>query len=70
MPYQGADYNGIFAGLNSGTYDCIASTGATITPQRQRIAISAHLMSSPAISLVVDPTAIRTCMASPISKAW
>jgi ABC-type amino acid transport substrate-binding protein len=37
MPYQGADFNGIFAGLDPGTYDCIASD-TTITPGRQRIA--------------------------------
>src|SRR5580692_8854964 len=37
VPYQGADFNGIFAGLESGSYDCIAS-GATITPERLRVA--------------------------------
>jgi len=33
VPYQGADFNGIFAGLDAGTYDCIASGGKNITPQ-------------------------------------
>jgi polar amino acid transport system substrate-binding protein len=53
VPYQGADFNGIFAGLDSGTYDCIAS-GATITPQRQRIAdfCAPYVVSGQ--SLVVD----------------
>jgi len=37
VPYRGADFNGIFAGLDTATYDCIAS-GTTITPGRQRIA--------------------------------
>ncbi len=37
VPYAGADFNGIFAGLSNGTYDCVAS-GTTITPARERIA--------------------------------
>jgi polar amino acid transport system substrate-binding protein len=37
VPYEGADFNGIFAGLDAGSYDCIAS-GTTITPARQKIA--------------------------------
>jgi polar amino acid transport system substrate-binding protein len=37
VPYAGGDFNGIFAGLASGAYDCIAS-GATITPDRERMA--------------------------------
>jgi polar amino acid transport system substrate-binding protein len=55
VPYKGADFNGIFAGLDSGTYDCIAS-GATITPQRQRIAdfCAPYVVSGQ--SLVVDPS--------------
>ena len=53
--YQGADFNGIFAGLDSGAYDCIAS-GTTITPQRQRIAdfCAPYVVSGQ--SLVVDPS--------------
>src|SRR5271156_933693 len=35
VPYRGADFNGIFAGLESGAYDCIAS-GTTITAGRQK----------------------------------
>lgn len=55
VPYKGADFNGIFAGLDSGAYDCIAS-GATITPQRQRIAdfCAPYVVSGQ--SLVVDPS--------------
>ena len=37
VPYDGADFNGIFAGLTKGTWDCVAS-GATITPERERLA--------------------------------
>jgi ABC-type amino acid transport substrate-binding protein len=32
-----ADFNGIFAGLDDGSYDCIAS-GTTITPGRRKLA--------------------------------
>jgi polar amino acid transport system substrate-binding protein len=51
--YQGADFNGIFAGLESGAYDCVAS-GTTITPERQKVA---HFCAPYAVSgqsLVVD----------------
>ena len=37
VPYAGGDFNGIFAGLANGAFDCIAS-GATITPERERMA--------------------------------
>jgi ABC-type amino acid transport substrate-binding protein len=52
--YTGADFNGIFAGLDDRRYDCIAS-GATITPDRERIAdfCAPYLVSGQ--SLVVDP---------------
>ncbi len=36
-PYAGADFNDIFGGLASGIYDCVAS-GATITPEREKLA--------------------------------
>jgi len=36
-PYTGADFNGIFGGLATGTWDCVAS-GATITPEREQMA--------------------------------
>jgi polar amino acid transport system substrate-binding protein len=53
--YQGADFNGIFAGLDSGAYDCIAS-GTTITPERERVAdfCAPYVVSGQ--SLVVDPS--------------
>jgi ABC-type amino acid transport substrate-binding protein len=37
VPYEGADFNGIFAGLDGGRYDCVAS-GTTVTPGRRKIA--------------------------------
>jgi polar amino acid transport system substrate-binding protein len=53
VPYKGADFNRIFAGLDAGAYDCIAS-GTTITPGRQSIAdfCSPYVVSGQ--SLVVD----------------
>jgi polar amino acid transport system substrate-binding protein len=55
VPYTGADFNGIFAGLDRGVYDCIAS-GTTITPGRQKIVdfCAPYLVSGQ--SLVVDPS--------------
>jgi polar amino acid transport system substrate-binding protein len=52
--YTGANYNGIFAGLDDGRYDCVAS-GTTITPDRERIAdfCAPYVVSGQ--SLVVDP---------------
>jgi len=52
--YEGADYDGIFAGLDDGRYDCIAS-GTTITPDRERLAdfCAPYVVSGQ--SLVVDP---------------
>jgi polar amino acid transport system substrate-binding protein len=35
--YTGGDFNGIFAGLGEGSWDCVAS-GTTITPERQAVA--------------------------------
>jgi polar amino acid transport system substrate-binding protein len=35
--YSGGDFNGIFKGLADGAWDCVAS-GATITPERERMA--------------------------------
>jgi polar amino acid transport system substrate-binding protein len=53
--YTGADFNGIFAGLDDGTYDCIAS-GTTITPDRERIADFCAPYAASGQSLVVDPS--------------
>lgn len=52
-PYEGSDFNGIFAGLNTGLYDCIAS-GATVTPERERIADFCDPYVISGQSLVVD----------------
>lgn len=53
VPYTSADFNRIFAGLDSGAYDCVAS-GTTITPARQKIAdfCAPYVVSGQ--SLVVD----------------
>ena len=53
MRYDGSDFNGIFAGLNSGAYDCVAS-GATITPERRRLADFCDPYVVSGQSLVVD----------------
>jgi polar amino acid transport system substrate-binding protein len=51
--YEGADFNDIFAGLDSGAYDCVAS-GTTITPERQKIADFCAPYAVSGQSLVVD----------------
>jgi ABC-type amino acid transport substrate-binding protein len=53
VPYECADFNGIFAGLNDGSYDCIAS-GTTITPGRRKIADFCAPYAVSGQSLVVD----------------
>jgi polar amino acid transport system substrate-binding protein len=53
--YEGADFNGIFAGLDAGRYDCIAS-GTTITPEREKIADFCPPYAVSGQSLVVDAT--------------
>ena len=55
VPFAGADFNGIFAGLDNGEYDCIAS-GTTITPARERIADFCPPYAVSGQSLVVDPS--------------
>ena len=45
VPYKGTDFNGIFAGLDDGSYDCVAS-GTTITPGRRSSPTSVHPMRS------------------------
>jgi len=51
--YDGADFNGIFAGLDSGAYDCVAS-GTTITPAREKVADFCAPYAVSGQSLVVD----------------
>jgi ABC-type amino acid transport substrate-binding protein len=53
VPYKGTDFNGIFAGLDDGSYDCVAS-GTTITPARQKIADFCAPYAVSGQSLVVD----------------
>jgi polar amino acid transport system substrate-binding protein len=53
VPYKGADFNGIFAGLHDGSYDVVAS-GTTITPGRQAIADFCGPYCISGQSLVVD----------------
>lgn len=53
--YEGADFNGIFAGLDSGAYDCVAS-GTTITPAREKVADFCAPYAVSGQSLVVDTT--------------
>jgi polar amino acid transport system substrate-binding protein len=53
--YEGADFNGIFAGLASGAYDCVAS-GTTVTPGRAKLADFCAPYAISGQSLVVDTT--------------
>jgi ABC-type amino acid transport substrate-binding protein len=53
FPYVGGDFNGIFAGLDDGSYDCVAS-GTTITLERQKIADFCVPYVVSGQSLVVD----------------
>jgi ABC-type amino acid transport substrate-binding protein len=55
VPYKGSDFNGIFAGLDDGSYDCVAS-GTTITQGRQAIADFCSPYAESGQSLVVDTT--------------
>ena len=53
LPYKGTDFNGIFAGLDDGSYDCIAS-GTTITPERGKVADFCPPYAVSGQSLVAD----------------
>jgi polar amino acid transport system substrate-binding protein len=53
VPYEGADFNGIFAGLDDDRYDCVAS-GTTVAPGRQKIADFCAPYAISGQSLVVD----------------
>lgn len=53
VPYKGSDFNGIFAGLDDGSYDCVAS-GTTITAPRQKLADFCSPYAASGQSLVVD----------------
>ena len=53
VPFKGSDFNDIFAGLDAGSYDCIAS-GTTITPGREKVAAFCKPYAVSGQSLVVD----------------
>jgi polar amino acid transport system substrate-binding protein len=55
IPYEGADFNGIFDALNAGHYDCVTA-GTTVTPDREKKAtfVAPYLISGQ--SLAVDTT--------------
>jgi polar amino acid transport system substrate-binding protein len=53
VPYGGADFNGIFDALNSGTFDCVAA-GTTVTPEREKTAAFAPPYLISGQSLAVD----------------
>jgi polar amino acid transport system substrate-binding protein len=53
IPYTGPDFNGIFAGLDDGSYDCVAS-GTTVTPGREAVADFCTPYAISGQSLVVD----------------
>jgi polar amino acid transport system substrate-binding protein len=55
VPYEGADFNGIFDALNANNYDCVAA-GTTVTPERETKAkfVAPYLISGQ--SLAVDTT--------------
>jgi polar amino acid transport system substrate-binding protein len=53
VPFKGSNFNDIFAGLDDGSCDCIAS-GTTITPGRQQVADFCVPYAVSGQSLVVD----------------
>ena len=53
VPYDGADFNGIFDALNSGAFDCVAA-GTTVTPEREKKAAFAPPYLISGQSLAVD----------------
>lgn len=55
VPYTGSDFNGIFAGLDTGAYDCVAS-GTTVTSNRQQVADFCAPYALSGQSLTVDVT--------------
>lgn len=53
--YDGNDFNGIFDGLRTRSYDAVAS-GTTITPERERVALFSEPYLESGQSLVVNTT--------------
>ncbi len=55
IPYEGADFNGIFDALNAGEYDCVAA-GTTVTPERETKAtfVPPYLISGQSLAVDTD----------------
>lgn len=53
IDYTGADFNGIFSGLDRGSYDCVIA-GTTVTPHRRTLADFAPAYVTSGQSLAVD----------------
>jgi len=70
IAYQGADFNGIFAGLDAGIYDCIASGIDDYSRPRTDRGLLRTLCNFRPIARRRSEAAIQTCMGSPISRAW
>jgi len=53
--YEGADFNGIFDGLDSAAYDCVTA-GTTVTPEREKEAafVAPYLISGQALAVDVN----------------
>ncbi len=62
-PYTGADFNGILDGLARRTFDCVAS-GATITPERERLAsfCAPYLRSGQSLVCNIEATPHVSCI--------
>jgi polar amino acid transport system substrate-binding protein len=55
VKYDGDDFNGIFDGLRTRSYDAVAS-GATVTPEREKVALFSEPYLEADQSLVVNTT--------------
>jgi len=53
--YEGEDFNGIFDGLRTHSYDAVAS-GTTITPEREKVALFSEPYLESGQSLIVNTT--------------
>ena len=52
VPYEGADFNGIFDALNAGEFECVAA-GTTVTPEREKNAafVPPYLISGQSLAV-------------------
>lgn len=55
VKYDGADFNGIFAGLRTGDYDAVVS-GTAITPEREKVALFSEPYLEAPHGVVVNTT--------------